>query len=109
MNSLYQAITPKGRLDGISGAQLHQQIADFAKTDLKTILIDFSQIDFLDSTGLGVLITSLKLARSLGKRLCFCSLSEQVLMILQLTKMSTVFEIFNDRSTFEQSLEKLKS
>jgi anti-sigma B factor antagonist len=48
----------------------------------------------MNSSGLGALVSILKAVRSAGAELFLCSLSEQVKMIFQLTKMDRVFKIF---------------
>ncbi|MDX1978160.1 MAG: STAS domain-containing protein [Pseudanabaenaceae cyanobacterium bins.68] len=104
MATKFQTIAPQGKLDGISGAKLQQQILELAHGDLDLVLVDLSRVDFLDSAGLGALVTALNALRSINKQLCFCSPGAQVSMILQLTKMMQVFQVFADQAEFEQSL-----
>ena len=46
---------------------------------------------YMNSSGLGALVSILKAVRSTGAELFICSLSEQVKMIFHLTKMDRVF------------------
>jgi anti-anti-sigma factor len=58
----------------------------------------------MNSSGLGALVSILKAVRSTGAELFICSLSEQVKMIFQLTKMDRVFKIFANQDEFEQKV-----
>ncbi|MDB9315397.1 STAS domain-containing protein [Spirulina sp. CS-785/01] len=56
------------------------------------VWIDFSEVSNLDSQGLMILVTLIKLARQLGKRLIGCSASASIQMILELTNLDQVLE-----------------
>ncbi|HEY9643872.1 MAG TPA: STAS domain-containing protein [Coleofasciculaceae cyanobacterium] len=68
------------------------------------LLIDCRQVAFMDSTGLGTLITALKLVQKAEGRLALCSLGGQVRMLLEMAGMKSVFETFNSPADFEKTL-----
>lgn len=107
MAAKFEVIVPQGKLDGINGAKLKQQVIDLAH-QVDVVLIDLSGVDFLDSAGLGALVNALNVLKLSEKQLCLCSLGAQVSMILQLTKMMQVFQVFTNRTDFEQSLSAIK-
>ena len=53
-----------------------------------------SALSFVDSSGLGALVTALKLARQDNGRLCLCGLTPTVNSIFQMTRLQRVFDIF---------------
>ena len=57
-------------------------------------IIDLAQVDFMDSSGLGALVTGLSAARSRGCRLVICNLQPPIRIIFELTQLDSVFEIF---------------
>jgi anti-sigma B factor antagonist len=65
-----------------------------------SLLIDMQQVDLIDSAGLMVLVSGFKLARLTNKRFCLCSVSKSVQIILELTQLDKVLEIFDTSTAF---------
>jgi len=59
----------------------------------KNIEIDLSNVNYIDSSGVGVLISLLKLQKKKGKTLNINKVSTKVLNVLKLSSLSDVFEI----------------
>jgi anti-sigma B factor antagonist len=59
----------------------------------KHIEIDLSNVDYIDSSGVGVLISLLKLQKKKGKELYIHKVSAKVLNVLKLSSLSDVFEM----------------
>ncbi len=109
MNTAFKVVQPSGILDGTKTSEFRQEISDSVAKDIKIILIDFKDVTFMDSSGLGALVLSLKTARSAGAKLFLCSINDQIKMLFELTSMDRVFEIFSSRQEFEQKLLKNQS
>lgn len=105
MNSLLEVIEPKGILDGTKAVDFRSQIDQIIKNGVEIILVDFSDVTFMDSSGLGALVLALKKVRSAEVKLVLCSINEQVKMLFELTSMERVFEIYSSREEFEKTLE----
>ncbi|UBF25768.1 STAS domain-containing protein [Kovacikia minuta CCNUW1] len=104
MNTAINVIEPSGILDSILATQIRQEISTCVKEGSKVVLIDLQQVTFIDSSGLAGLAMAMKSLRSVGGRLCFCSVGEQPRMLFELTGMEAVFEFFSDRDEFEQTI-----
>jgi anti-anti-sigma factor len=104
MSSTVKVIQPSGILDGASANQLRRDINDIVEKGTEIILVDFQDITFMNSTGLGAMVATLRAVRSAGSQLFICSLNEQVQMIFQLTKMDRVFKPLANRDEFEQKI-----
>ncbi|MGQ4646122.1 anti-sigma factor antagonist [Lyngbya aestuarii] len=104
MNSSVKVVQPSGILDGTNANQLRREISDVIESGVNIVLVDFQDITFMNSTGLGALVASFKTVRGAGKELFLCSLTEQVKLIFELTKMDRVFSTFADREEFEQKV-----
>lgn len=104
MSSVVKVIQPSGILDGISANQLRREISDSVENGADMILVDFQDITFMNSTGIGALVSTLRTVRSAGSELFICSLNEQVQMIFKLTKMDRVFKPFTNRDEFERKI-----
>lgn len=60
----------------------------------KDFIIDFSNCDFIDSTGIGVLVSVYKKCIERGGSYKLCSLNPEVAKIFQLTRLNKVFNIY---------------
>jgi anti-sigma B factor antagonist len=63
-----------------------------ADTQSPRIVLDLGQVDFLDSSGLGAIVSVMKLLPS-GQRLELAALTGNVAKVLRLTRMDTIFPI----------------
>lgn len=104
MKSNVKIIEPAGIFDVTQADAFYQQVDEALEQDSDKILIDLSEITFVDSSGLGVLVVALKKVRASEKDMYICSVNEQVRMLFELTSMDRVFEILPDRTTFEQKM-----
>ncbi len=60
------------------------------------IIVDLEKVDFIDSSGLGALISALKVLRSNGGDLVLSSMSAQVRTVFEITRLLRVFEVYQD-------------
>lgn len=100
MSSDVQILQPQGILDGTKASQFRQDISALVEKGAKVILIDFQNVTFMDSSGLGALVLALKTVRAAGSKLFVCSINEQIRILFELTSMDRVFEIFDDKDKF---------
>jgi len=68
-----------------------------AASDRK-FLLNLSDVDYIDSSGLGELVTSFTTVRNQGGLLKLLNLTRRVQDLLQITKLLTVFEVFNSEA-----------
>lgn len=101
MSSEIQVIQPAGRLDVTSVAKFRRDVTEIVASKPKFLIVDLSDVNFMDSSGLGALVSALKSIRTVDGDLAICSLSEQVQMLFELTSMSKIFKIYTDRAEFE--------
>ena len=74
---------------------LKEQVLDQLERGDRKFIVDFSKTDYIDSSGLGVLVTLSKKIREQGGQLSLASLSEDLRTLFELTKLDTLF-IFSD-------------
>jgi anti-anti-sigma factor len=102
MNTAIKIIEPIGILDGTKANEFRETIYSSIELSTEAVLVDFKQVTFMDSSGLGALVLSLKNARNVGIKLYLCSLNDQIKMLFELTNTERFFEILTDRNAFEQ-------
>ena len=79
-----------GRLNMVSAARLREAVTSTVAQGHTRIAVDLAGVDFMDSSGLGALISGLKTTRQAGGDLRIAAPSEQVKLVLQLTNMERV-------------------
>jgi anti-sigma B factor antagonist len=86
------------------GVQLDTGTAVEFKCDIMPVLdvhpqvvFDLSQLEFVDSSGLGAFLSCLRHVQTKGGDLKLCGLSQQVRMLFELVRMHRIFHIFDTR------------
>ncbi|BAZ52981.1 STAS domain-containing protein [Nostoc sp. CENA67] len=86
---------PQGSIDLEGGIALSEEMAKTVPQPHQLWVIDLAEVDFMDSSGLVPLVKGLTTARQSGCRLVLCNVKAPVRLILELTQLDSVFEIFN--------------
>lgn len=84
----WAVISVEGELDLHSSPALTDEIAGALTPDAPRVAVDLSGVSFMDSTALGVLVSSLKRAKELGGELALVGASGSPLKVLSLTGMA---------------------
>lgn len=64
--------------------------------DPRTVLLDFSGVDYINSTGIALVVSVLAKARAEGRAVVACGLSEHYREIFSITRLSDFIQMFND-------------
>ena len=87
-------IQPKGRLNMAAASTLRKALQDIVEGGSSRIVVDLSATDFIDSSGLGALISGLKIARQEGGDLRIAATPQQVGTVLELTNLNRVLPTY---------------
>lgn len=98
----------KGRLDLASGAGLKDQIKLLLEKEKNLLHLNLAEVDFINSSGLGVLVSIMKEARLSKGRLTLSNLAAYVQEIFEITQLSHIFEIFTTEAEALASYESVK-
>ncbi|ABU57216.1 MULTISPECIES: STAS domain-containing protein [Roseiflexus] len=79
-----------GRLDLVTAAQVKQQLTELVASGHRRLIFDLDRVSFVDSSGLGALISGLKVARQAGGDLRIARANQQVRTLLNLTMLERV-------------------
>src|SRR5437764_3856612 len=85
-------------LAGGDGPFLRQKVKDLTDAGTKKLILDFGGVPYIDSTGLGFLVGSLKTVEEARARLVLSSLNEHVKRILEGLRLSQFFLIAEDEA-----------
>jgi anti-sigma B factor antagonist len=85
----------KGEIDVSTAPELRDRLLAVAQTGGETVIVDLSEVTFLDSTALGVLVSGLKRFRAEGGDLRLVVTGRSVAKVLEITGLVDVFSIFD--------------
>ena len=91
------------RLDAAQATDFKSAIVDRINDGHTRILLDLSHVDFMDSSGLGAMVSILKTIGRDGD-LLLCGLGKTVESLFKLTRMNRVFRIFSTREEALQAI-----
>lgn len=90
-------IDVEGQLIVGNRQELKQKVLDELEKGARKFLIDFSSTGYIDSSGLGVLVSLSKKIREQGGELRLANLNEDLRTLFELTKLDTLFHIASNR------------
>ncbi|MGJ5630081.1 STAS domain-containing protein [Nostoc sp. CALU 1950] len=93
-----------GILDGIRGNELRREVSNIVDNGADILLLDLKEVKFIDSSGLGALVSAMQMVRAANAKLFVCSVSDQVRMLFELTKMDRIFQTFADQDEFNRQV-----
>jgi len=82
-----------GEIDVYTAPQLREQLVELVDSGRYDLVIDMERVEFLDSTGLGVLVGGLKRVRAHDGSLRLVCTQERILKIFRITGLTKVFPI----------------
>ncbi|MDZ8223734.1 MULTISPECIES: STAS domain-containing protein [unclassified Nostoc] len=104
MNLNVTVLELSGILDGIRGNELRREISGILANGVDILLLDMKEVKFIDSSGLGALVSAMQMVRNANGKLFVCSINDQVRMLFELTKMDRIFQSFADQEEFNRQV-----
>lgn len=84
-------------MGGPAATEFHDKIKSLIEKDKTNVIGDLSKISFMNSSGLGIMITALTSLRNAGGDLKLCGASDRIESLLVVTKLITVFDNYKTR------------
>ncbi len=84
---------------GEGSAVLRDTVRELMRTGQKQILLNLADVSYIDSSGIGELVSAFTSLRNQGGDLKLLNLTKKVHDLLQITKLYTVFDITDDEAT----------
>jgi anti-anti-sigma factor len=88
----------RGEIDGAAEPALDVAYADAARQRSGAILLNFRVVDYINSTGIALIVGLLGQARRSGRSLLACNLSEHYREIFQITRLADFIAIYPDEA-----------
>ncbi len=83
---------------GEGSVQLRDAIRDLISKGDKFILLSLGNVNYIDSSGLGELVSAFTTAKNQGAEVKLLNLTKKVKDVLQVTKLYTIFDIYDDEA-----------
>ncbi len=88
----------RGEVNAGAESALMDGYTDASTGGVKTIIRNFSELEYMNSTGIGLLVTLLMRVKSQGQRLMAVGLSEHYQHIFELTRLNDAIPVFDDEA-----------
>lgn len=102
VTSMLKVFQPNQFVTEVNAFEIREWVQESLNTGASNLLIDFQDVTFINSSGLGALAIALKMVREAGCRLALCSLSAQARMTLEISGMDKAFEIYSTSDDFKR-------
>lgn len=91
---------------GEGSVKLRESVRDLVGKGRNKILLNLGDVTYIDSSGIGELVSAFTTVRNQGGELKLLNLTKKVHDLLQITKLYTVFDIKNDEAAAVESFAK---
>jgi anti-sigma B factor antagonist len=86
-------VTASGEIDVATAEPLRQALISVEQEGATQVVVDLTEVEFLDSTGLGVLVGSLRRLRDVGGDMYVAMTHPHLLKVMRVTNLDRVFRI----------------
>jgi anti-sigma B factor antagonist len=86
-------------MGGPDATSLHEKLHELIENGTRHVVVDLHQVDWMNSSGLGILNGGLSALRKSGGDLRLASVTEKIEEVLKITKLDRVFDIYGDIDT----------
>ena len=94
-----EVVSLEGRIVlGEESNALREKVKSFLAAGKKNIVLNMSNVTYIDSAGLGTLVASHHSAKTQGASLRLSNLGQKFQEVLQVTKLLTVFEVYDSEA-----------
>jgi anti-anti-sigma factor len=97
-------VAPKGHLDTVSSTPLEERLRALIEAGARQMLLDFTELDYINSSGLKVILITAKHLDAVGGKLVLCGLSANVRMIFEMIGFSRILTIVPGRDEAVRAL-----
>ena len=88
---------------GEGSSALRDALRDMVSKDHKKILLNLGDVSYIDSSGIGELVSAFTTTKNQGGELKLLNLTKKVNDLLQITKLYTVFDVKDDEASAVKS------
>lgn len=87
----------EGEVNINNSPELRKDFEEIIKRNEKKVLVDFSGVSYIDSSGLATLIEMLQRLKKIGGSMRFSNMDQKIKNIFEITKLHKLFDIYETR------------
>jgi anti-sigma B factor antagonist len=91
----HAVVEVRGEVDVYTSSVLRERLVELIDGGSERVVVDLDRVDFLDSSGLGVLVGALRRLRTAGGELSLVCSNEKLLKIFRITALDRVFTLYD--------------
>ena len=89
----------KGEIDLYNALDIKNKINSLIELKKILIIINLNEVSYIDSSGIGALISSLSNIKKYQGKMLICNVHDSVKKVFELTKLTSFFQIFDDEAS----------
>ncbi len=95
-----------GEIDIHTSSDLKDELMNHIDLGVKYIVMNLGQVSYIDSSGIGVFISTLATLKKLGGKILIINITEAVKKVFELTKLTNFFQIYENEQLALNELKK---
>jgi len=92
-------LSPSGRLDSHTAPGFEQEVLAAVAGGTTRMLIDFSNLQYISSAGLRIVLIGAKKMKGVGGKLALCGLSDSIADVFKISGFSSILDIHPDQAS----------
>ncbi len=92
-------VNVEGEVDLHGTPRLRESLTELVRPANAKVVVNLARVNYIDSSGLGVLVGAMKAAGKSGGKLVLAGLTREVRTVFELTRLSRFFDIYEDEAT----------
>ncbi len=89
----------RGEINALAEEAMNAAYAEAEAHDPEVILLNFEEVDYINSTGIALIVGLLAKARATKRRMLACNLSDHYVEIFNITRLSDFMNVFEDEES----------
>jgi anti-sigma B factor antagonist len=89
----YVKVTLSGEVDIYTSQELKENLYRVVEANKKDLIIDCKELNYIDSTGLGIFVGALKKAKQYEKKITITNLKDNIKKLFIITGLDKIFEV----------------
>ena len=95
----FAVVEMHGEINAFAEDVLDAAYTEAEREDPETILLNFADVDYINSTGIALIVSLLARARKAHRHLCACGLSQHYVEIFNITRLADFLQVFPDEAS----------
>ncbi len=90
----HRIVEVEGDIDYFSVSELKNSIFSLINDKVRSIILDLKDVEYMDSSGIGLIVTAYKVMNGYGGRIALLHVQEDILALLKLATVDSIMKIY---------------